>query len=78
MTFLLSEYSRLVDSISRFRELEFRYSIQIRITTLHLTQGSHRRFLLSTLRSIIRAVHIRHCAVRRGGAVELTAREISV
>lgn len=61
-----------------FPRLEFRYSIQIRITTLYLTQRSHCRLLLSSLRSIIRTVHIRHRCIVLCGTVELTAREISV
>jgi len=58
--------------------LEFRYSIQIRIATLHLTQCSYRWLLLSSLRAIIRTVHVRYRAILCGSTVELTAREITV
>lgn len=72
------KYDSLISIPLSLPRLEFRYSIQIRIATLYLTQRGHSRLFLPPLRSIIRTVHIRHRVILRGGTVELTAREISV
>lgn len=76
LTVTVIRFMTLRTSSTPLSRLEFRYSIQIRITTLYLTQRSH-RLLLPPLRSIIRTVHVRHRVILRG-TVELTAREISI
>lgn len=77
MTYLFCEYSRSL-ILFHFPWLEFRYSVQIRIATLYLTQRGHCRLFLPPLRSIVCTIHVRHRVVLRGGTVKLTAREIPI